>query len=196
MPNSPTPPEKKKDPFYKYILKQTLEASGWGSQVRAVKSRDPKKIGKSIGTKVFDIASFKIFQVSVLALFVLGIGAGAPLPVLAIEIGAVNALYTYGKFYLLERFSGPQEQRKKTKILSKDRAVKAGIAFTLGSTIGGATGWAERSGHLAPVLEPAGKIFGMGKGFLSRAFHSAVSTLPFSVPGNTPGMMPAPQPSV
>jgi len=196
MTSSPTPPEKKKDPFYKYILKQTLEASGWGSQVRAVKSRDPKKIIKSVGTKIFDIASFKIFQVSVLALFILGIGAGAPLPVLAVEIGAVNAMYTYGKFYLLERFQGSKEERKKTKILSKDRAVKAGIAFTLGSTIGGATGWAERAGHLAPVLEPAGKIYGMGKGFLSKAFHSAVSALPFPGPGNAPGMIPAPRPSV
>lgn len=153
-------PAQKKN--FKFWAEKGVDAAGFGGVWKAWEKGGNRfrNVMKSLGTKAADMIAgrlvsmtFKLVAITFVAGLIGGVSTYGTLILLALATGAASGIYSYGKEYLKDRFTGPKEKRQPTKIFDKARAKTAAISFGTGFA-GGAFGlWLAKTEMFQSAME-------------------------------------------
>jgi len=156
----PAEPAQKKN--FKFWAEKGVDAAGFGGVWKAWEKGGNRfrNVMKSLGTKAADMIAgrlvsmtFKLVAITFVAGLIGGVSTYGTLILLALATGAASGIYSYGKEYLKDRFTGPKEKRQLTKIFDKARAKTAAISFGTGFA-GGAFGlWLAKTEMFQSAME-------------------------------------------
>lgn len=176
-------PRAEKETFRRYFLRTTIDALGFGALVRAFRAQEGKtgKVGRALAAKAFDLTANNGLEVLFMAVL-LAAWSAAPVAALLVATGVFSGLYTYGKFYLIDRFRAPAEQRRRAKLIDRERFLKGGIAFFSGCLTGVAGSLLRDTAIAQPILGPAEKAFSKVREFLPPLFNGSAARLAVHAP--------------
>jgi hypothetical protein len=153
-------PAKKKN--FRFWAEKGVDAAGFGGVWKAWEKGGNRfrNVMKSLGTKAADMIAgrlvsmtFKLVAITFVAGLIGGVSTYGTLILLALATGAASGIYSYGKEYLKDRFTGPKEKRQLTKFFDKARAKTAAISFGTGFA-GGAFGlWLAKTEMFQSAME-------------------------------------------
>lgn len=133
---------------FRFWAEKGVDAAGFGGVWKAWEKGGNrfKNVMKSLGTKAADMIAgrlvsmtFKLIAITFVAGLIGGVSTYGTVLLLSLATGAASGIYSYGKEYLKDRFTGPKEKRELTKFFDKARARSAAISFGSGFA-GGAFG--------------------------------------------------------
>jgi hypothetical protein len=183
--DNPPKPEKKKKNF-KFWAEKGVDAAGFGSVWKAWEKGGNrfKNVMKSLGAKAADMIAgrlvsmtFKLVAITFVAGLIGGVSTYGTLILLALATGAASGIYSYGKEYLIDRFTGPKEKREQTKFFDRARTKSAAISFGTGFA-GGAFGlWLAKTEMFQNAMDALKSALPGGKP-AAPAFNAAAAPAP------------------
>jgi hypothetical protein len=145
--------QKIKDLRKENLLERGVQMAGFGAVLEAWKQKHnrTRAVWSALGHKVADMVagslvgnSFRLIAITLVAALIGGVSSWASIGLLALAAGASSAVYTYGKNYLSDKFTGPKDKRAQAKFFDKPRAFMAGRAFLSGTANGAFGAWLAR----------------------------------------------------
>ena len=175
-------PAKKKN--FKFWAEKGVDAAGFGGVWKAWEKGENrfKNVMKSLGTKAADMIAgrivsmtFKLIAITFVAGLIGGVSTYGTILLLGLATGAASGIYSYGKEYLKDRYTGPKEKRQLTKFFDKARARSAAISFGSGFA-GGVFGlWLAKTEMFQSAMDALKDVFVPGSKKLSVSFNTASS---------------------
>ncbi|MEZ0260378.1 MAG: hypothetical protein ACAH80_05170 [Alphaproteobacteria bacterium] len=173
-------PAKKKN--FRFWAEKGVDAAGFGGVWKAWEKGGNRfrNVMKSLGTKAADMIAgrivsmtFKLIAITFVAGLIGGVSTYGTVLLLSLATGAASGIYSYGKEYLRDRYTGPKEKRELTKFFDKARARSAAISFGSGFA-GGAFGlWLAKTEMFQSAMGALKDVFVPGNKKLSIAFNTA-----------------------
>jgi hypothetical protein len=173
-------PAQKKN--FKFWAEKGVDAAGFGGVWKAWEKGGNrfKNVMKSLGAKAADMIAgrivsmtFKLVAITFVAGLIGGVSTYGTLLLLSLATGAASGIYSYGKEYLKDRYTGPKEKRELTKFFDKARARSAAISFGSGFA-GGAFGlWLAKTEMFQSAMGALKDVFLPGNKKLSVSFNTA-----------------------
>ncbi|TAL40034.1 MAG: hypothetical protein EPN97_01255 [Alphaproteobacteria bacterium] len=171
-----------------HIAQAIFDKIGFGDIYKAAKQPHEKKIqkvvgiSKAVGKKIADMiagrfvsGSFRLIAITFVAGMIGGVTGWGSIGLLALATGAASAIYTYGKEYLGDRFTGPKEERKKVKLFERKRVESAGKAFLSGTFNGALGAWLANLPIFQSVMKLLHDTIHQGIGQISKPFNEAAA---------------------
>jgi hypothetical protein len=175
-----TEPAQKKN--FKFWAEKGVDAAGFGGVWKAWEKGGNrfKNVMKSLGTKAADMIAgrivsmtFKLIAITFVAGLIGGVSTYGTILLLGLATGAASGIYSYGKEYLKDRYTGPKEKRELTKLFDKARARSAAISFGSGFA-GGVFGlWLAKTEMFQSAMDALKDVFHPGSKKLSVSFNAS-----------------------
>ncbi len=176
----------KKKPLKIKLFEKGVDVAGFGDILKAWRAEGNRfrNVLKSVGSKAADMiagrivsGTFRLIAITWVAGMIGGVSTFGGLALLALATGAASGIYSYGKEYVTERFSGPKEKRAEVKLIDRKRAKSAGISFLSGTATGALGAWLAKTGMLQHAFGAVKDWVKTGGGALSESFNQQAAPL-------------------
>jgi len=176
------------------VFEAGIGVAGFGKVLDAWRAEGNrfKNVAASLVKKFADMAagsivsmSFRLIAITWVAGIIGGVSTFGALGLLAAATGTASGVYNYGKGFIGDKLKLPKGQRHTVKLLDRDRAKRAAIAFGTGFLSGGLGLWLAKTEIVQSLLSNLHGLFKPAADALKTPFNS-VAAKPVLPSGITP----------